>query len=291
MVFPALLFKFFFKNIVILDRHEPFALSIISYLNKTENSFIYLLLSAFETIIGRMVDGLIVINDLEKKYFKNRGIDNLAVVGNSYDFQHHDSISMENFNEVNRTMFGFKDEDIVLFYQGLMSKRRDLDTLMKLFKNLPDPRYRLILLGDGPMIEEIKETIREHHLNELIKIQKRVPRKEIMKYISIADVCLVLAKNTPIYRHYTPNKLFEYLALEKPTIVPLLDNVVYLTNSKLPYYNPGSHTSLAHAINKVLTQNPHELSESIKYVLNLNRWEEDEVRLIEFYDKIRAKGC
>ena len=290
LVLPALFFKIFFGFSVILDRHEPFASSVVSLINKTENSFIFSFLSSMETIMSRMVDGLIVINNLENNYFKNRGIGNIVVVRNSFNFKELDYNLLQSTSTLSRSNLGFNDEDIVLLYQGFMGKRRDLDTLIRLFENLPDSRYRLLLLGDGPLLNEISEYVKEKKMSKLIKIHNSVPVKDVQKFIAIADICLVLAKNIPVYKHYTPNKLFEYLALRKPTIVPLLTNIVYLTRSKLPYYEPGSYKSLAGAIKTILTQDQDEISKSIEYVLNLNKWEDDEQRINEFYHKIPIKG-
>lgn len=292
LVIPAFFFKIFFKNKIILDRHEPFAISITSFLNKNEKSFLYIFLSALETLTGKLTDGIIVINHLEKQYFQIRKIKNIAVVGNSFDLSSSQSYSDQtlNSNLVSRSKYGFTKNHIVLLYQGLFSKRRDLDTLLELFVKSPDPRYRLLLLGDGPLLNEIHEFIKKYDLQEIIKVQRSVPSKEVCNYISIADVCLVLAKNVPIYQHYTPNKLFEYLALEKSTVVPLVYNIVKLTESKLPYYTPGSSASLAKAIESTLIQNKEISLENINYVFNINQWENDKKRLIEFYDKISFKG-
>ncbi len=287
LVIPVKFFNLFFQKRIILDRHEPFALSVISHLQLSEKSIVYKMLKAFENMIAKLVDGVIVINQIEKEDYEKAKIKRTVVVGNNTYGYANEELEEEGISaNINRSKLNFSDTDIVLLYQGLIGKMRDLDTVLALLKEQISPKYHLVLVGDGPYLEKIKIHIKSMRLSNKVSLVGFVPPNEIKEYIKLADVCLVLASNVPVYRHATPNKLFEYLAYNKRTVVPLLENIIYLTQSNLPYYKSGSKISLARAIKQSLRMSDKEITLRAQKILDLNSAKKDEQRLITLYENV-----
>jgi len=62
-----------------------------------------------------------------------------------------------------RAKFGARDGEAVLLYVGRISKEKDLDVLAAAYRRLLEkhPKTRLVLVGDGPYLKELRETIPE----------------------------------------------------------------------------------------------------------------------------------
>ncbi|WP_457559075.1 glycosyltransferase [Candidatus Harpocratesius sp.] len=293
LTFPFLLFKVLFRKKIILDRHEPLALSISSIFDKNEKSIFFKFLSVLELVNMKYIDGIIVINELEKKYIENNlPKKEIAVVGNSIDNNSQlNGKKRQFFKDFElsqlKLQLGFKKTDIIILYEGLIAKRRDLDIFIDLFKdNHLSDEYKGLILGDGEYKEHCKLKIIKHSLKSKIRILKAVEPNEVYKYISIADICLVLASNIPLYRLYTPNKLFEYLLLKKKVIVPKLVNIIQLTRNYLPYYKSGSVESLKNAIIEVKNISEKTYLNNIKKIMEKHDWEFSKLRLLKLYRRL-----
>lgn len=289
LILPLLLEKIIWKNKIVLDRHEPFALSISSILNKTTNSILFKLLSALELILIRFVDGVVVINKFEKNYILKNTNKKVVIVGNGFDVksQRNTDINKRSDFEIKKENFGFSDSIKIILYQGLISKRRDLDTVIDLFNDEEfSKKYGLIILGDGDFKSNLRKRIEKLKFSDRIKLCKAVEPADVEKYIEMADICLVTAKNIPLYQLYTPNKLFEYLIHNKIVIISQLKNLLSLSQNLLPYYVPENTKSLQIAIEKSRNIKEEEIEIIAKKILKANDWNKDRKRLLNFYKEL-----
>lgn len=81
-----------------------------------------------------------------------------------------------------------------------------------------DKLIEIMLIGDGSMKPKLLQMAKEKHLSNVIFCDP-VPKKQIHEIIARADVGLMLLKESDVFKWgISPNKLFDYMILKKPTI-------------------------------------------------------------------------
>lgn len=83
------------------------------------------------------------------------------------------------------------------------------------------PEAVICLLGMGPLREEIAS--RTRGLEDWVRFIDPVPQQDVPRWIRCFDVCLLLAQPGPF--HYSPLKLYEYLACGRPVIASDVGNM------------------------------------------------------------------
>jgi glycosyltransferase involved in cell wall biosynthesis len=74
----------------------------------------------------------------------------------------------------------------------------------------------LVLVGDGPGLLGIRETIRKHGLEEYVQLTGFVPSSKIRGLLARMDVCIMANSN----EYGSPMKIFEYMACGKAVVAP-----------------------------------------------------------------------
>lgn len=123
-------------------------------------------------------------------------------------------------------------------------------------------RIRIILIGDGPEKKELQHKAKLWQLNPIIEFRDAVPKSEIYDILSCADAFLMLLKDSPLFAHgISPNKLFDYMLMAKPTIfgVSTSHNPIKEANAgiTIPSEDPKA---LAQAIKELSQQEPNKLA-------------------------------
>lgn len=112
-------------------------------------------------------------------------------------------------------------EKFILFYHGTFSSTRGLTETIEAIKILKNKYHDIVffLLGTGPTVATLRALIRKEDLLENVIIHNPVDQSEVPKFIDMCDVCIVPLPNHPYWRHQSPLKLLEYLAMEKVVIL------------------------------------------------------------------------
>jgi glycosyltransferase involved in cell wall biosynthesis len=175
-------------------------------------------------------------------------------------------VSTENFNTAltkNKELekkLGIINKFVVL-YAGNLGVANDIDNIIAAAKLLIDYNdIVFILIGGGIRREEIKKRIHKEKLNNILLLDP-VSKSEIPKVISLADVCLATIKDTPLLQIVYPNKVFDYMASGKPTIITIsgvIKEVIDKSKGGI-YVNPGKPTELKDAV--LSYYNDRELAE------------------------------
>jgi glycosyltransferase involved in cell wall biosynthesis len=111
-------------------------------------------------------------------------------------------------------------------------------------------RFRLVLVGDGPMRNEIESLIRRNNLHEHVVITGWMGNLEVRDQI-LASRAVVL----PSFAEGLPVVIMEALALERPVVSTYVAGIPELVESGNCGYlvPPGSVSELARALRQVLT--------------------------------------
>lgn len=281
LILTALPFKILFKTKVIMDRHEPFALQIISTLGFSTTSFLFKLLKVYEKNFNFFSDGIITINRLDneemQKMFKRKTV---ITIGNYLDFTQ--------YQEQNRSVR--KKKKVSLIYQGLISKKRDIGNLILGLKyfNEKFENFECLIFGDGDYVEEMNKAIIEYHLENHVIYRGWITRTDLMNEIKNADICIITVKDLPIYKMYTPNKLFEYMYYRKKIIAPNIEFLKELSNNSCYFYEIEDPKDLATKLFEAISsvKEFEEKLTKMSQALDDHNWRNEQEKLVEFYSTI-----
>jgi len=86
-------------------------------------------------------------------------------------------------------------------------------------------RFKLILVGDGPIRDKIQEKVSDMKLESIIHITGYQPFELMPCYISLANVCLNVFPNSPRTNDIFSAKIIQYLSCSKPVVSSSLPGI------------------------------------------------------------------
>ncbi len=189
---------------------------------------------------------------------------------------------------INKSNLKISNTDFCIILQGAgINVDRGAEELIEAMKLLDNTV--LLIVGDGDVVPQIKQNVKEYGLEEKIRFLGKKPYLEMMQYTNLADVGVTLDKNTnDNYKYSLPNKLFDYIHAETPVIATDLVEISKIVN----HYEVGivleelSAISIANAVNS-LKDNPEILK---KYKMNCKKaalelnWENECQTLKKIYN-------
>jgi glycosyltransferase involved in cell wall biosynthesis len=107
---------------------------------------------------------------------------------------------------------------VVIGHVGLFYRWDRLDVLIKVVKNIRErhPGIKVLLVGDGPEMENLKQTAFRLGMEREVILPGPVSRDDVPAYIDVMDVCVLPDSNA----FGSPIALFEFMAMGKPCVVP-----------------------------------------------------------------------
>lgn len=132
----------------------------------------WLIYYPIERTLARLTDCLITINDEDynlavKHGFKAKQIEHVHGVGVDTDR----FCSINKFNKsVLRAEYGYKEEDFILFYAAEFNKNKNQTLLIQALAHIKDsvPNVKLLLAGEGPLLQQCKELAEKLEIAEMI---------------------------------------------------------------------------------------------------------------------------
>jgi glycosyltransferase involved in cell wall biosynthesis len=217
-------------------------------LNIVNNSLILNILKIFEGLLYKRAKKVIVnspgfIPFIESKIKK----DKIILIPNgviSKDFEVEDKKVIDF-----RKNLGLNDKFIVM-YTGNIGVANDIECIIKsadLLRNYKDIIF--LLIGGGIKKSEYVRYVKENNIDNIIFLDS-FPKKEMPVVISSADVCIATLKDIPLFRTVYPNKVFDYMASGKPTILSI-DGVIREVIEKAEggiFVPPSDSKKLAEAV-------------------------------------------
>lgn len=83
-----------------------------------------------------------------------------------------------------------------------------------------DPLVEIVLVGDGMEKQKLIRDACERGLDN-ITFADPVPKSQIADYINASDICTAVLKKCDTFKTVYPNKVFDYMAAEKPIIIAI----------------------------------------------------------------------
>ncbi len=101
---------------------------------------------------------------------------------------------------LSRADYGFKEDDILLIYTGRLGPEKNLDFLLQAFAGVTQAveNVRLLLVGDGPLKEDLKELARDLRITDAIQFTGLIPYDNMPGYLAMCDA-FVTASVTEVH--------------------------------------------------------------------------------------------
>ena len=160
-----------------------------------------------------------------------------------------------------RKELGLEDKFTVV-YAGALGAANDIYTVLHAADRLRnEPKIRFVLFGDGKERVHIERETHRLNLDNVI-IAGVHPKKEMPLVLASSDVCLAILQNIKMFRTTYPNKVFDYMAAGRATVL-VIDGVireVIETSQGGVFVEPGDDAALANTILE-LSKDPQRVRE------------------------------
>ncbi len=177
---------------------------------------------------------------------------------NGYDFK---NIQIEKNSRWRRDN-GYKDDDVILMYGGIMGHSQGLDVILdaaKILKKITSIKF--LLIGDGAKKECLIQKSEQLKLSNL-KIIDSVNSDKYNLILNSVDIGIVHLLDLKIFEGAIPSKIFELMAYKIPIIMGIngeSKELFYDEGKCVIYFQPENADSLANAIHKYF-DNKRELN-------------------------------
>lgn len=148
----------------------------------------------------------------------------------------------------------------VVTYAGALGQANDIGTLLEAADHLRgNTSIHFLLVGDGKERTNLEELAKQKGLSNVTFAGSK-PKSEMPEVLAASNACIAILKDIPMFRTTYPNKVFDYMAAGRPTIL-LIDGVIRQVVEAAGggvFVPPGNGVALAEAV--------HELSRQPMYV-------------------------
>ncbi|MBI5964430.1 MAG: glycosyltransferase family 4 protein [Chloroflexi bacterium] len=148
-----------------------------------------------------------------------------------------------------RNKFGLENKFVVL-YAGALGQANDIDTILRAAERLNEvSKIRFVLFGDGKERARLESESKRMNLSNVI-FAGVCPKKEMPLVIASSDVCLAILQDVPMFRTTYPNKVFDYMAAARGTVLVIdgvVRDVIESSDGGL-FVQPGNDEQLAETI-------------------------------------------
>jgi glycosyltransferase involved in cell wall biosynthesis len=185
----------------------------------------------------------IVVSEVMKATFAGLGVppQKLVVIPNAID---PEIFRSDISGEPVRTRYGLHGR-VVIGFIGWLRPWHGLEMLLEACyeAQLPERGARVMLIGDGPALPELRAYTRTHRLEDCIVFTGPVSRADVPAHIAALDI----AVQPSATQYASPMKLFEYMAMAKCIVAPDQPNVreILVSGETACLFTPGDKTSLA----------------------------------------------
>lgn len=270
----------------IFDIHDPGPEMAMSKWDIEANHYLVKLWRVFEKISIKCADRIIVTNSVDLILLRKRNqcpVSKFHIVMNTPDL--HEYLSE------NGTARPPKNE-IHLLYEGMVSKRRGVQTVLEALAILRRQRQLncyLTIAGNGDYLPALQEHTKRLGLENQVEFTGHVDKARLFQYIDRADICFIPFLHVPINVRGVPNKLFEYMSFHKPIVAAnLLGITSVVSEQNVWLFEAGQPKSMAERIAEILDQPAQRQAKLGTYrsLLQSYNWEVTKQKIWACYETV-----
>lgn len=153
-----------------------------------------------------------IVNDINKRfpnvktYWLANGVD--------LSFYDPEKIEENDFRQKN----GFKNDDVLFFYGGIVGYAQGLDIILNAAKKCTNEKAKFIIQGAGPEKERLIKLKSELNIDNVYFFDA-VDKSKMPGVLKNIDVAIVPLKKLTLFEGAIPSKIFETLAMEIPILL------------------------------------------------------------------------
>jgi len=209
------------------------------------------LLRKLEYFLYRRASRIVSVTNSFKRVLVGNGIDpeKIAVVPNGVDLDAYlpgpKPIELE-------AKLGVAGKFIAA-YVGTVGMAHGIGTLLDAARRLRERAdIAFVVVGTGAQQAELAETSRREGLDNVIFVGA-VSKAEVRDYWRLCDVAVVLLRDTPLFRHVIPSKMFEAMGMERAIVLGVKgeSEEILLASGAGITIPPEDATALADAVAKL----------------------------------------
>ena len=143
----------------------------------------------------------------------------------------------------------------VIGFVGSLKPWHGLDLLLGAFLlvHRKHPQARLLIVGDGPAMEGLREHAEDPALRGAIVLAGHVPHAEVPAYLAAMDLTVAPYEPRDAF-YFSPMKVIESMAAGRPVIAPRIGQIAELVENGVDgrLYPPGDFEACAVALGELL---------------------------------------
>lgn len=149
-------------------------------------------------------------------------------------------------------------DKFVVTYAGALGLANDIETIIRAAARLrEEPDVHFLLVGDGKERVNLEKQVHALGLPNVTFAGSR-PKTYIPDVLAASDACVATLKDIPMFRTTYPNKIFDYMAAGRPTVLAIdgvIREVIEAAQGGI-YVTPGDDAALADAIRHLCQDRP-----------------------------------
>jgi glycosyltransferase involved in cell wall biosynthesis len=175
-------------------------------------------------------------------------------------------------NRLSNLVYSYNDKhlerDKEIVFAGRFSKAKNVESLIRAFAKLTDLNFKLILIGDGPLKQNLEAVTKSLALEN--RVEFVLPLKQSDLYYRIAHCYLLVI---PSWTDIAPQQVYECLALGIPFLITK-ENYLNIRNQIPRMIDPHNIDDIAKHLNELLDPNAYEsYTDSLKQVNYEHSWD------------------
>ncbi|MEV6905608.1 glycosyltransferase family 4 protein [Amycolatopsis sp. NPDC051071] len=200
----------------IFDQHDLCPELYLSRFNRGED-FLYRAVCALERRTYKTADVVIATNESYKDVAVKRG-------GKAPEdvFVVRSAPVVERFHQVPAEPELKKGKPHLLAYLGVMGPQDGVDYALRALASLRDEvgrtDWHAVFIGSGDAFDAMVALSKELKLDDQVEFTGRISDEDLVRYLSVADVCLSPDPLNPLNDVSTMNKIMEYMAMSRPIV-------------------------------------------------------------------------
>lgn len=237
------------------------------------------LLAPIERRYMRRTDAIVIVNESIRAEYASRYAVDGTVIRNCAE---QDNIQPG--QDLYELTGASPDAQLVL-YQGGFSVGRGLDVVINAVTVFPN-RAHLVMMGYGPMEEELQELAETIGVADRVTFVEAVPPEQLLSTTATATLGLVPYQPVSANNRLAlPNKIFEYTTVGLPVVVSNIPELARVAKEGAGLtYDPFDPYDLARAVSEILAPNAIEDAQASSRAWGrANTWEIEQRKLIDVW--------
>jgi glycosyltransferase involved in cell wall biosynthesis len=281
------LFYRLFRKKFVFDQHDLMP-EMFQVMSKNRMKPFYKLLLSLERWTYRTADLAIVANESFKQIAIKRGgcpADKVFVVRNGPNLKHMKLVTPEPGLKGGRRY--------LLAYVGVTAVQDGVEYALYALHDLVHKRNRqdvsLVLMGDGGKAPALRKLAHELELDAYVNFTGWIETKDVLRYLTVADVGLSPDPRNGLNEHSTMIKTMEYMAMGKPVVAFDLTETRFSAQDAALYATPNCVEDFANNIEALLDDEELRLKMGAtgrKRIEEELSWDHNEKELLLAYEKL-----